>query len=812
MVNDCWLGNFLSSFYIVDNPQISDHSPIILRIDQSKHRNHRFPFKNYWLANSEFWDSLIQVFSQRFHSSPIHAFFKKLKTLKISIKSKNWASSNSLQTDISDLTASQNNFLCQIQTNPLDTDLNLALKDINHKLAVKNSDWSSWIIQRAKAKWLSNGEDDLKFLYSRINVRQNTNQIKCITTVEGTFSNPDDINRAIVNHFHKLFNTAPPLIFYSRAPPIHQLLPSSFIPLLVAPVTMEEIKNVIFSSPACSAPGPDGYTFEFYKSTWNTISRQLTDVVLSFFSTGSMPKQAKATAIVLIPKRPHAQDIVDYRPISLCNTFYKIIAKILANRLKDVMPFIIHPSQSGFIKDRIIFDNILLAAELLKEFNSNHKDQFFCAKFDIHKGFDTVSRKFLIERLLAKGFPEIFADDLLVFAKATLENAPHLNCILDDFFSLSGLRVNNSKSKIVFSKNSSQEQAISNIMNIPISSSPIKYLGIPIFYKKLKIVDFQPLMHKIAVSLDGWKARSLSMAGRLQYLKHTINNILMYWIRGTLLPKSCIKKIKSLCSRFLFYGDIQKRKIHLISWKDTCKPKIYGGLGIPYIESLYFACGCTVIWRFYSSKSFLFCWWKEKYGSLWNTQITKCYSYWKNLCDVAKNLLYSLNFKIIPSSNLSFYWDPWCFGLSVADRLKQENLDYMITKTNVSVCNHISNGTWTLPASLTAHIADLIRSIPFSVGLEDCCWINPAKPSFKTFFNEFYEDVEKVNWHNFVWHKHSSLRFVVFSLIAFNDGLKTASVLAARGISVFPLCVFCKSNIETQNHLFFECDFSFNIL
>ncbi|PKU73637.1 Putative ribonuclease H protein [Dendrobium catenatum] len=703
-------------------------------MDQSKRKNHRFLFKNYWLANSEFWDSLIQVFSQRFHSSPIHAFFQKLKTLKISLKSKNWVTSNSLQIDISDLTFSQNNLLCQIQANPLDSDLNLALKDINHKLAVKNSDWSSWIIQRAKAKWLSNGEDDLKFLYSRINVRHNSNQINCITTAEGTFSNPDDINRAIVNHFQKVFNSTAPLTQSSKAPPIHHLLPSSSIPGLVAPVTVDEIKNVIFSSPACSAPGPDGYTFEFYKSTWNTIGSQLTDAVMSFFSTGSMPKHAKATAIALIPKRPHAQDIADYKPISLCNTFYKIIAKILANRLKDVMPFIIHSSQSGFINDRVISDNILLAAELLKEFNSSHKDQFFCAKFDIHKAFDTVSRKFLIECLLAKGFPKIFADDLLVFAKATRENAHHLSCILDDFFSLSGLKVNSSKSKIVFSKNSTQEQAISNTLNIPISSSPIKYLGIPIFHRKLKIVDFQPLMHKITATLDGWKARSLSMAGRLQYLKHTINSILLYWVRGTLLPKTCIKKIKSLCSRFLFYGDIQKRKMHLISWKDTCKPKIYGGLGIPSIEALYYACGCNVIWRFYSSKSYIFCWWKEKYGSLWNTQITKCSSYWKNLCDVAKSLLHSLNFKINPSSNLSFYWDPWCLALSVADRLKQNQLDFLISKTNVPVCNHISNGTWTLPASLPAHIADLIRSVPFSVGLEDCCWIAPTKPSFKNFY------------------------------------------------------------------------------
>lgn len=85
--------------------------------------------------------------------------------------------------------------------------------------------------------------------------------------------------------------------------------------------------------------------------------------------------------------------------------FYKIIAKIIANRMKDVMPFNIHQSQAGFIKERISTDNIVLASEILREFNSKAREKFFCAKLDIRKAFDNVSREFLISRLLGKGFP-----------------------------------------------------------------------------------------------------------------------------------------------------------------------------------------------------------------------------------------------------------------------------------------------------------------------------------------------------------------------------------------------------------------------
>ncbi|KAI0507248.1 hypothetical protein KFK09_013370 [Dendrobium nobile] len=529
---------------------------------------------------------------------------------------------------------------------------------------------------------MSNGEDDLKFLYSRINIRHNSNLIKSITTSEGEFTDAAAINTAIVNHFKKIYNTTLPSNSSIWTAPVHLKVPSNLIPQLISPISVDEIKFVVFSSPNCSAPGPDDYTFEFYKSSWNTIGTQLYQAVLAFFSTDTMPNHAKATAIALIPKRPHAQDIADYRPISLCNTFYKIIAKILANRLRDVMPFIIHPTQAGFIMDRIISNNTLLAAELLKDFNSSHKNQFFCAKYDIHKAFDTVSRSFLRNSMIAKGFPDVFvswimgcisevhfsilingalegyfnstpglrqgcplspylfcivmdclsscfeeaisqnsfqgmkagdlsisyllyADDLLVFAKATLDNAHCLNNILETFACISGLQVNSNKSRFLLSKNGNDVENFCNVLNIPISSEPVKYLGIPIYNKRLKNCDFQPLLDRISGCLEGWKAKSLTIAGRLQYLKYTINNILAYWVRGAVIPKTCAKTIKSLCSRFLFYGDIHKRGLHMISWKDTCKPYIHGGLGIHSIDSLFYGFGCNVIWRFYNSNSLL---------------------------------------------------------------------------------------------------------------------------------------------------------------------------------------------------------------
>lgn len=147
----------------------------------------------------------------------------------------------------------------------------------------------------------------------------------------------------------------------------------------------------------------------------------------------------KATSIALIPKCPQANNISYYRPISLCNTFYKIIAKILANRMKEAIPSIIHPSQCVFIKNRIISDNIILASDLLKEFNMNASHKYFCAKFDIHEAFDMVSREFLLNRLLLRVFPQLWflgsKDVSLMFFSISINGA-----LEGYFYSTSDLR------------------------------------------------------------------------------------------------------------------------------------------------------------------------------------------------------------------------------------------------------------------------------------------------------------------------------------------------------------------------------------
>lgn len=124
------------------------------------------------------------------------------------------------------------------------------------------------------------------------------------------------------------------LIFFQSIHPYR--FESSGMEALVAIPTAEEIKNILFHLPKCKSPGPDGFSAEFFITSWDLVGQDLINAVRNFFLTSEMPRQVNATFISLIPKTIGASSLSDFRPVSLCNIVYKIISKILASRLKSI--------------------------------------------------------------------------------------------------------------------------------------------------------------------------------------------------------------------------------------------------------------------------------------------------------------------------------------------------------------------------------------------------------------------------------------------------------------------------------------------
>ncbi|CAN1136998.1 Transposon TX1 uncharacterized 149 kDa protein [Linum perenne] len=157
--------------------------------------------------------------------------------------------------------------------------------------------------------------------------------------------------------------------------------------------------------PADKSPGPDGFTAHFFKVCWQIVKDDVIQAVQYFFYSGKVPSFVNSIYHALIPKKQNATDMKDYRPISCCNVIYKVISKVLANRLSRALPSLIGLDQSAFVKGRLIRDNVLLAREMLRSYNKSCVSPRCALKIDIMKAFDSVEWGYLLDIMAAMGIP-----------------------------------------------------------------------------------------------------------------------------------------------------------------------------------------------------------------------------------------------------------------------------------------------------------------------------------------------------------------------------------------------------------------------
>lgn len=178
--------------------------------------------------------------------------------------------------------------------------------------------------------------------------------------------------------------------------------------MLCRPFSREEVKQALFSIPKDKALGPDGFSSGFFKAAWPTIGEDFTTAVLDFFKSGKILGQINATNITLVPKVKWPSSVSDYRPISCCNISYKVISKLIAQRLNIVLPILISENQSAFARDRSIMTNILICQDIVKNYHRPVGMSRCLMKIDLKEAYDTVDWSFLLAVLEAMNFPRQF--------------------------------------------------------------------------------------------------------------------------------------------------------------------------------------------------------------------------------------------------------------------------------------------------------------------------------------------------------------------------------------------------------------------
>jgi len=256
-----------------------------------------------------------------------------------------------------------------------------------------------------------NGDRNTKFFHQVTKIKNKTKVISSLRNDEEIITDPNIISNHIVNYYNNLFSTNP---FLQDDSLVEEVIPSLIDEntnnLLSMIPTEDEIKSVVFGMNGEGAPGPDGFGACFFQNYWSIVHKEVSEGVIEFFTTGWLHSNFNANSLILILKNHNADTIEQYKPIALANFKFKIISKVLADRLASILPNIISVEQKGFIKGRNIKDCMILALEAINVIDKRNFGGNIAMKIYVSKAFDTLNWVFLIYVLHCFGFNQIFCN------------------------------------------------------------------------------------------------------------------------------------------------------------------------------------------------------------------------------------------------------------------------------------------------------------------------------------------------------------------------------------------------------------------
>eukprot|EP00253_Pinus_taeda_P024741 PITA_24741 len=346
----------------------SDHKPVILNLDKGRNLG-PLPFKynKIWDLQDDFRSLIKNQWAKEVNESPYYVWETKLKALRSVIKQ--WAKE------------------AAVMENKKKSDLLLKMEQWN------------------KAK------ENIQYTIEDLDYEKEMragNQIDKIEVDGKQLSDQEEIKEAAHNHFKSLLSIAPQQTdSFEFLNAIESKISEAQNKDLDQDITKEEICAATFSMQQDKAPGPDGFTVAFYRNHWETIKKDFVRMVKNVFQNHKMGENTKSSHIALIPKEMNPLSFDIFRPISLCNVSYKIVTKILANRLKKLLPHLISENQGGFVPNRQITDNVILIQEAIRS-SYNRGEREMIIKLDMANAFDRVDHSFLTETLKRFGLSKNF--------------------------------------------------------------------------------------------------------------------------------------------------------------------------------------------------------------------------------------------------------------------------------------------------------------------------------------------------------------------------------------------------------------------
>ena len=265
---------------------------------------------------------------------------------------------------------------------------------------------------RSKVKYIEEGERLPSYFLGVEKQRQSNNRIKALTKDDVTYTDDDGILQIAKDFYSDLFTSRNPsqeaINIYLNDIDIHKLSEEEQ-KICDGVISLQECETAVSKMKLNRSPGEDGLPVEFYKTFWKQLGSFLVEMYNKCFEKKELPLSMRKSVITLIHKKDDKSDIANYRPISLTNTDYRIVAHILSARLQNVISDIVGPNQVAYIKGRFIGTNIRLVQDIFDLYNK-HNYPGLLLFADFKKAFDSVEWDFLFSVLQKFNFGNNFQE------------------------------------------------------------------------------------------------------------------------------------------------------------------------------------------------------------------------------------------------------------------------------------------------------------------------------------------------------------------------------------------------------------------
>ncbi|CAA7062156.1 unnamed protein product [Microthlaspi erraticum] len=281
------------------------------------------------------------------------------------------------------------------------------IEEVNALLKKAYDEEEAFWKQRSKQLWLALRESNTSYFHAVTKGRKSINKFSVIENeANQAVYRESEITKVITDYYQQLFTSQDgereAIVTQALKPCISDKTNKELIKI----PSPTEIKQALFSIHPDKAPGPDGFSACFFQSNWNTVRVKLISEIQQFFATGNLPKNISATHVRLIPKITSPKKVSDYRPIALCNVYFKVISKILTLRLQPILHDMVSENQSAFVPQRAISDNVLITHETLHYLKTSKakKEVYMAVKSDMTKAYDRIEWEFVRLVLKRLGF------------------------------------------------------------------------------------------------------------------------------------------------------------------------------------------------------------------------------------------------------------------------------------------------------------------------------------------------------------------------------------------------------------------------